>query len=86
MILKNKNAVVTGANRGIGKSILKVFAQNGANIWACQRNPSKKFDKYKNQLEEEFLIKIVPIYFDLADNEFRKFSNSFKVGSMFEYD
>ena len=62
MILKNKNAVVTGANRGIGKSILKIFAQNGANIWACQRNPSKKFDKYKNQLEEEFLIKIVPIY------------------------
>ena len=69
MILKNKNAVVTGANRGIGKSILKIFAQNGANIWACQRNPSKKFDKYKNQLEEEFLIKIVPIYFDLADSK-----------------
>ena len=32
MILKNKNAIVTGANGGIGKSILKVFAQNGANI------------------------------------------------------
>ena len=69
MILKNKNAVVTGANRGIGKSILKVFAQNGANIWACQRNPCKKFDKYKNQLEEEFSIKIVPIYFDLSDSK-----------------
>ena len=69
MILKNKNAVVTGANRGIGKSILKVFAQNGANIWACQRNPSKKFEKYKNQLEEEFPIKIIPIYFDLADSK-----------------
>ena len=48
---------------------MKIFAQNGANIWACQRNPSKKFDKYKNQLEEEFLIKIVPIYFDLADSK-----------------
>ena len=68
-MLKNKNAVVTGANRGIGKSILKVFAQNGANIWACQRNPSKKFDKYKNQLEEEFPIEIIPIYFDLADSK-----------------
>ena len=31
MILKNKNAIVTGANGGIGKSILKIFAQNGAN-------------------------------------------------------
>jgi len=48
---------------------LKVFAQNGANIWACQRNPSKKFDKYKNQLEEEFSIKIIPIYFDLVDSK-----------------
>ena len=28
----------------------------------------QKFDKYKNQLEEEFSIKIIPIYFDLADS------------------
>ena len=47
MILKNKNAVVTGANRGIGRSILKVFAQNGANIWACQRNPCKSLINIK---------------------------------------
>ena len=34
----------------------------------------QKFDKYKNQLEEEFSIKIIPIYFDLAD------SNQIKEG------
>ena len=33
------------------------------------KKSKQKFDKYKNQLEEEFLIKIVPIYFDLADSK-----------------
>ncbi|OUX31810.1 MAG: 3-oxoacyl-ACP reductase [bacterium TMED264] len=69
MILKNKNAVVTGVSRGIGKSILKVFAQNGANIWACLRKQSKEFDKYKKQLEKQNSIKIIPIYFDLENSK-----------------
>ena len=69
MILKNKNAIVTGTNRGIGKSILKIFAQNGANIWACLRKPSKEFDKYKRQLEKENSIEIIPIYFDLENSK-----------------
>ena len=58
MILKNKNAVVTGANRGIGKSILKVFAQNGAKYGPVKEILAKKFDKYKNQLEENFSLKL----------------------------
>ena len=68
MILKNKNAIVTGANRGIGKSILKVFAHNGANVWACLRKPSKEFDQFKKQLERDNSININPIYFDLENN------------------
>ena len=34
-MLKNKNAIVTGAGSGIGKATVKIFAKNGANIWAC---------------------------------------------------
>ena len=31
-LLANKNVIVTGASRGIGKGIVQVFAQHGANI------------------------------------------------------
>ena len=32
MLLKDKVAVVTGANGGIGREICKVFLENGANV------------------------------------------------------
>ena len=31
-LLQNKNVIITGATRGIGRGIAKVFAENGANI------------------------------------------------------
>ena len=46
MLLKNKTAVITGCNRGIGKTILEVFSSNGANIFACTRNIDEKFKSY----------------------------------------
>ena len=32
MTLQNKNVLITGASRGIGKSIAEEFAKNGANV------------------------------------------------------
>ena len=54
------NAIITGANRGIGLETLKLFASKGYNIWACIRKPkpdfqiqidelSKKYDKFGKQ-------------------------------------
>ena len=69
MLLKDKNAVVTGCNRGIGKEIERVFAENGANIWACTRKDSQNFTKYINNLEQKHSVKIDPVYFDLENEE-----------------
>tara|TARA_B100001250_G_C19517758_1_gene664571 strand:+ start:22 stop:210 length:189 start_codon:yes stop_codon:yes gene_type:complete len=41
--LKNKNVIITGCNKGIGKATLEDFAKNGANIFACIRRDSSEF-------------------------------------------
>ena len=69
LLLKNKNTVITGCNRGIGKEIVRVFAENGANIWACVREESGTFSKYINNLEQKHSVSINPVYFDLSDEE-----------------
>ena len=69
MLLKDKNAVITGCARGIGKKTVEVFAQNGANIWACCRKPTDEFEAYIQGLEREHGVSITPVYFDLADTE-----------------
>jgi len=67
MLLKNKTAVVTGCNRGIGKKILEVFSANGATIFACVRNITEEFKAYLNEIKKNFDNKIIPIQFDLND-------------------
>lgn len=70
MLLKNKTAVITGCNRGIGKKILEVFFENGANINACVRNKDKEFVNYINQLnkKKENKIEIFQLDLSLEDN------------------
>ena len=46
MLLKDKTAVISGSNRGIGKSIVEIFSKNGANIFACARNLDDNFIKF----------------------------------------
>ena len=65
MLLKNKSAVITGCNRGIGKKILEVFSENGADIFACVRKIDKKFKSEIKELVEKFDNNITPIELDL---------------------
>jgi len=69
MLLKGKKAVVTGCSRGIGKAILEVFAENGADIWACLRKADDKFTDFAAGLARKNSVNIQPVYFDLNDAE-----------------
>ena len=67
MLLKNKNAVITGCNKGIGKKVLEVFSANQANIFACVRNTSDDFVKFTSDLQKRYNNKIYIIKLDLSN-------------------
>ena len=69
MLLKNKIAVITGCNRGIGIEILKTFSENGADIFACVRNIDDKFILLIDEIKKQFKNKIIPLEIDLSDQE-----------------
>jgi len=69
LLLKNKNAVITGCNKGIGFETIRVFAKNGANIWACSRKEYDNLSEEINRLKSKYSIEIWPIYFDLNEND-----------------
>ena len=57
-MLTGKCAVITGANRGIGRTILEVFAKNKAFIFACARKKNPEFEKEMRALEAETGCKV----------------------------
>ncbi len=67
MLLSGKNAIVTGANRGIGRAIVEQFAQNGANIWAHARRETPEFLADMAAIAGRCGVEIEPICFDLTD-------------------
>jgi len=69
MLLQGKNAVITGCLKGIGRSTMDTFAENGANIWACCQYGSDEFNQHIHDLIERNNIWITPLYFDLLEPE-----------------
>ena len=54
-LLLDKVAVVTGSNRGIGKSILEKFAENKAEVFACARKENTEFKNYCSELSNKYI-------------------------------
>ena len=69
MNLNNKIALVTGCNRGIGRSILEAFAQEGASIIACTRTIDDELRNAYSQIKAAKGVEIYPITMDLADED-----------------
>ena len=68
-MLKNKTALITGANRGIGFSVLTKYAQEGANIIAHSRTASDSFIKQCSEISKKYNVSILHIHFDLLDKD-----------------
>lgn len=59
------NAIVTGASGGIGIAIVRKFAQNGINCWACASQKNEEFEKAIQEIEQETNAWITPMYFNM---------------------
>lgn len=68
-LLKSKTAVITGANRGIGKKIVEEFALNQSNILACARKRDESFENFIFEVSEKFNVEIKPVYFDFENRQ-----------------
>ena len=55
-MLKGKTAMITGANGGIGKSIVNLFLKNNANVICLVRKSDKKFDNYIKKISKNVTI------------------------------
>ena len=66
-LLDNKNIIVTGSSRGMGKEMVRVFSENGANVLAFARKENDDHKRYCIELSEKNHRKVTPYYFDLID-------------------
>ena len=67
--LQNRNVLVTGGSRGIGKAICKAFAQEGANVVIGYTNSMEPAEKLAFELEQENQVRAVAIGANLEDEE-----------------
>ena len=54
----NKIALITGASRGIGAALARVFAQNGYHLALCCHKSDAQLDALANELSEQYHIEI----------------------------
>lgn len=66
-MLKGKNAIITGARRGIGRATVEKFAQNGANVWACARKYDENFENDMRSIADKYNVSVYTVYFDVTD-------------------
>jgi 3-oxoacyl-[acyl-carrier protein] reductase len=85
-MLEGKIAVVTGANRGIGRCILETFARNGCQVFACVRQKDVGFEKAVDALSLQGLAHVTVVELDLADESSIKSAVRQIVGDLSHLD
>jgi 3-oxoacyl-[acyl-carrier protein] reductase len=67
--LIGKTAMITGCNRGIGKSMVEKFASEGANLICAIRKENPAFKEETDKWASLYSVNIDFVYFDLTDEE-----------------
>lgn len=67
-MLKNKNVIVTGATRGIGREIALTLAQNGANIAINYRNYNNEIESLLEEIKS-FGVNAIAIKCDVSKTQ-----------------
>lgn len=67
MKLSGKNAIITGANQGLGLEIARAFLKEGANLVLCARDASKLEEAVRELKGSEEGRKIVAVKTDVSD-------------------
>lgn len=64
-----KNIIVTGASRGLGKSIAEIFAENGYNLYLTSLNEVRLYDAVAELVNKYPSITIKAKPYDLSKKE-----------------
>lgn len=65
--LEGKSAIITGARSGIGLATLRLFAENGCNVWAVIHRDDDDFICIVKELQTQYDVWIKPVHIDLGD-------------------
>jgi len=71
-LLEGKTVIVTGTAKGMGRQMVELFAENGANVFAHARTASEEHSSFCAELSSRYGVQIYPLYFDLRDAEAMK--------------
>lgn len=67
--LGRKTAIITGCNRGIGKEVARLLAEQGIDLICCIRKENEQFLSFLNELSEKYGITTEILFFDMLDEE-----------------
>ena len=68
-ILAEKNIIVTGTARGMGRQMVNTFASYGANVFAHARLDTSEHREYCEEVARKYGVSVTPVYFELTNSE-----------------